>query len=156
MWCKWQYSISSSQVFMTVLILLCVDFFCRILLYKYKRKHNLRTSMNKRTHFFIKIYLSHFILDWVDVSVGVWEMGGETYTQREDFFFPYLLPGARSSNACTPLQARRRTLCSAAHPLLKCDSLPSLQIWPHSSHHVVSFWLHTCSTWVPWSGCPVY
>ena len=25
---------------------------------------------------------------------GVWEMGGETYTQREDFFL-YLLPGAR-------------------------------------------------------------
>ena len=24
-------------------------------------KHNIRTSMNERTHFFIKIYLSHFI-----------------------------------------------------------------------------------------------
>ena len=32
-------------------------------------KHNLRTSMNERTHFFIKIYLSHFILERVDVSV---------------------------------------------------------------------------------------
>ena len=31
-------------------------------------KHNLRTSMNERTHFFIKIYLSHFILERVDVS----------------------------------------------------------------------------------------
>ena len=32
-------------------------------------KHNLRTSMNERTHFFIKIYLSHFILERIDVSV---------------------------------------------------------------------------------------
>ena len=30
------------------------------------------TSMNERTHFFIKIYLSHFILERVDVSC-VWE-----------------------------------------------------------------------------------
>ena len=29
------------------------------------KKHNLRTSMNERTHFFIKIYLSHFILERV-------------------------------------------------------------------------------------------
>ena len=33
-------------------------------------------------------------MERVDVSV-MCEMGGETYTQREDFFFPYLLPGAR-------------------------------------------------------------
>ena len=31
------------------------------------------TSMNERTHFFIKIYLSHFILERVDVGC-VWEM----------------------------------------------------------------------------------
>ena len=40
-------------------------------------KHNLRTSINKRAHFFIKIYLSHFILERVDVSV-VCERWGET------------------------------------------------------------------------------
>ena len=34
-------------------------------------KHNIRTSMNERIHFFIKIYLSHFILG--DVYC-VWEM----------------------------------------------------------------------------------
>ncbi len=32
-------------------------------------KHNLGTSMNERTHFFIKIYISHFILVRVDVSL---------------------------------------------------------------------------------------
>ena len=31
-------------------------------------KHNIRTSMNERIHFFIKIYLSHFILERVDVG----------------------------------------------------------------------------------------
>ncbi len=30
--------------------------------------HDLQTSMNEQTHFFIKIYLSHFILKRVDVS----------------------------------------------------------------------------------------
>ena len=36
-------------------------------------KHNIRTSMNERTHFLIKIYLSQFILESVDVGC-VWEM----------------------------------------------------------------------------------
>ena len=36
-------------------------------------KHNIRTSMNERIHLFIKIYLSHFILEKVDVCC-VWEM----------------------------------------------------------------------------------
>ena len=43
---------------------------------KYMRniiKRNIRTSMNERIHFFIKIYLSHFILERVDVPC-VWEM----------------------------------------------------------------------------------
>ena len=47
-----------------------------VYIYKYMRniiKHNIRTSMNERTHFFIKIYLSHFILERIDVGC-VWEM----------------------------------------------------------------------------------
>ena len=36
-------------------------------------QHNIRTSMNERTHFFIKIYLSHFILVRVDVGC-VWKV----------------------------------------------------------------------------------
>ena len=45
-------------------------------------KHNLRTSMNERTHFFIKIYLSHFILERVYVSV-VRERWVERHILRE-------------------------------------------------------------------------
>ena len=87
-------------------------------------KHNLRTSMNERTHFFIKIYLSHFILERVDVSV-VYERLVERHILRErtsssHIFFQ--VPGG--ANACTPLQARQRRLLSAACPTLDCDSLP--------------------------------
>ena len=50
--------------------------------------------MNERTHFLKNISLTLYSRKgWC--FCGVWEMGGETYTQREDFFFPYLLPGAR-------------------------------------------------------------
>ena len=37
---------------------------------------------------------------------GVWEMGRETYTQREDFFFPYLLSGARRCQRLHPFVSR--------------------------------------------------
>ena len=45
---------------------------CVVYTHKHKWKHNQRwftTSMNERTYFFFKIYLSHFILKRVDVSV---------------------------------------------------------------------------------------
>ena len=45
-------------------------------------KHNLQTSMNERTQFFIKIYLSLFILERVDVSV-VCERWVERHILRE-------------------------------------------------------------------------
>ena len=41
--------------------------------------HDWRDSMNEETHLFIKIYLSHFILERVDVSV-VFERWVETGT----------------------------------------------------------------------------
>ena len=43
-------------------------------------------------------------------------MGGETYTQREDFF-PYLLPGARGCQRLHPLASSPET------PLISCVSL---------------------------------
>ena len=81
-------------------------YLCCILSYKYKWKHNqtwFTTSMNERNTSLWK-YISHFILirgPLFDVS---WEIDGETYTQREGFFF--LEPGG--FNACSPLQARQR------------------------------------------------
>ena len=49
-------------------------------------------------------------------------MGGETYTKREDFFFPYLLPGARGCQRSHPLASSSET------PLLGCVSLARLPI----------------------------
>ena len=61
---------------------------------------------------------------------GVWEMGGETFTQRENFF-PYLLPGAGGANACTPSQACQR--CpdqQRPHARLQFSALcPNLTVW---------------------------
>ena len=45
--------------------------------------------MNEQTHFFIKIYLSHFILERVDVGC-VWEMSwrqGQTAIVTQQYFF---------------------------------------------------------------------
>ena len=79
---------------------------------------------------------------------GVWEMSGETYTKRDDLFFPYLLPGASGCERLHPLQARQRHLWSAACHSLDCDSQHSVQIWPRGS--LVSFRLHTCCNRVLW------
>ena len=50
---------------------------------------------------------------------SAWEMGGEIYTQREDFF-PYLLPGARG--------------CQCLHPLASSSETPSDRLHvPHST-----------------------
>ena len=38
-----------------------------------------------------------------------WEMDGETYTRREDFFFPYLLPGSRGYQCLHPLASSSET-----------------------------------------------
>ena len=44
-----------------------IQLYVYIYIYNYKRKQStiMTTSMNKRTHFFRKIYLSHFILERV-------------------------------------------------------------------------------------------
>ena len=70
-------------------------------------KHNLRTYMNERTHFFIKIYLSRFILERVDVSV-VRERWVERHILRERTSSHIFFQEPRGANVCTLLQARQR------------------------------------------------
>ena len=102
-------------------------------------KHNLRTLMNERTQFFYKNISLTFYPRKGWCFRGVWEMGGETYTQREDFF-PYLLPGARGCQPLHPLASsserhlvgcvsHARQRFSALYPNLtvffsSCDLLP--------------------------------
>ena len=81
-----------------------------ILLNSHYHNIDLKTSMNERTHFFIKIYLSHFILEKVDVSV-VCERWVERHILRERTSSSHIffrVPGG--TNACTPLHARQRRL----------------------------------------------
>ena len=58
------------------------------------------------THFFIKIYISFYSRKEHKGCCKVWEIDGETCTQRGDFFLPqifFLEQGG--ANAWTPLQA---------------------------------------------------
>ena len=80
--------------------------------------------MNDRTHFFMKIYLSHFILKRIDVSM-VCERWMERHIHRERTSFHIFFQEPGGANACTPLQARQRRLWSAACPSLNCGSLLS-------------------------------
>ena len=73
--------------------------------------------MNEQTHFISLILYSR--KGWR--FCGVWEMGGETYTQREDIFFPYLLPGARGCQRLHPFASSSET------PLVDCVSHTRLQ-----------------------------
>ena len=70
-------------------------------------KHNLRTSKNEQTHFFIKISLSHLILKRVDVSV-VCERWVERYILREKTSL-HIFWEPRGANACTPLASSSKT-----------------------------------------------
>ena len=91
------------------------------MLYNHNHNIDLRTSMNERTHFFIEnISLTLYSRKgWC--FCDMWEMGGETYTQREDFFFPYLLPGVRGRQRLHPLASSSET------PLIGCVSLARLR-----------------------------
>ena len=75
---------------------------------------------------------------------GVCEMGGETYTQREDYFFLYLLPGARVCQRLHPLANSSET------PLIGCVSQARLRFSAQSkSDRVVLI------TWSPSGYTPV-
>ena len=58
-------------------------------------------------------------------SCYVREMGGEIYTHRENFFFPYLLPGAKGmSTLALPCKLVRDTSNRLRVPCSTLDSLP--------------------------------
>ena len=65
-------------------------------------KHILRTSMNERTHFFIKICISHTLFSKGLMFLWWVRDGWRDISQREDFFFPYLIPEARGCQRLHP------------------------------------------------------
>ena len=99
-------------------------------------KHNLWTSMNEQTRFFIKIYLSHFILERVDVYV-VCERWVERHILRErisssDIFFQEPV----GCQHLDPLASSPET------PLLSCVSLARL--WFSALSLNLAAWFSSC------------
>ena len=92
--------------------------------------------MNERTHFFIKIYLSHFILERFDVGC-VWEMswrqGGTV-----------ILTHSSSDHSSTS------SLAGVAQSWVTEGPKPSVSRW-FSRGHLVSNWLQLVRTaWCTW------
>ena len=100
-------------------------------------------NFNERneTHFFIKIYLSHFILERGTQFV-VSLRDGEKYTQRGLLLAPYLFPGTRGCQHLHPLASR--IIRDDLTPLIGCVSLAQLSILTglivSISHRVVLIW----------------
>ena len=118
-------------------------------------KDDLRLLWMNKTLLYKNISLILF-LEKGPLFVVVWEIDGETYLCERTYSSHIFFQESGCANVCTPTQARQGRLWSAACPLLDSDCLPSIEIWPRGSHHVVSIRLHTCSTWVPRSCCSVY
>ena len=59
------YGVSIYMVILGVSIHMVMLYSCNTNISRDIIKHDIRTSMNERTHFFIEIYLSHFIIDRV-------------------------------------------------------------------------------------------
>ena len=98
--------------------------------------------MNERIHFFIKIYLSHFILERVDVSV-VCERWVDRYILRE-LLLPISSSRSQGVPTLTPLTSSSET------PLIGCVSLARLWFSAlYKSHCVVLI------TWSPFGDTPV-
>ena len=108
-------------------------------------------------HFFIKIYLSHFILERsTQFVVSLRDRRRDIYSERGLLLAPYLLPGARGCQHLHPLASR--IIRDNITPMISCVSLARLssdwtdclKLTAWFSYHVVSFWLHTCSTDLSW------
>ena len=83
---------------------------------------NERTNERTNALLYKNMYLSHFILERVDVSV-MCERWVETHTQREDFFFLHLLPGARGCQRLHPLASRDTSVPHSTAILCPCLNL---------------------------------
>ena len=108
------------------------------------------------THFFIKIYLSHFISErGTQFVVSLRDRWRDIYSDR-GLLAPYLLPGARGCQRLHPLASRIvRDETNASDQLripsgtLVSDWTDCLNLTASFSYHVISFRLHTCSTGLP-------
>ena len=99
--------------------------------------------------FFIKIYLSFYSRKGPTVSCQLRDRWRDIYSEW-GLFLP--VSSSRSQGVPTLALPCKLVRDDSDRPRLPC-STPILctlsKNWSCSSYHVVSFWLHTCSTWVP-------
>ena len=98
--------------------------------------HNLHNSMNEQIHFFIKIYLSRFILKRVDVSV-VCERLVERHTLRERTSSSHIF--FQEPGGCQHLHLLASL---SAMPLISCLSLTWLRFTALCLNLIAWFSLH--------------
>ena len=88
------------------------------MLYTHNQNNDLRTSMKERTQFLIKKYISHTLFSKGLMFLWCVRDGcRDIYSERENLFFLYLLPGARVRQRLHPLSSSSET------PLIGCVSL---------------------------------
>ena len=106
------------------------------------------TSMNERTHFFIKIYLSLFILERVDVGC-VWEVSwrrGQTATYWPQVFLTIAALLSHSGWAAQPWVTEDPSLLSTAGSQFRILSSNwlQLQLKLELTQAVCGTWLYNC------------
>ena len=112
----------------------------------YTLLHGLRNSMNERNTLLYKNISLILFLKGPHSLLLVWEIDGETYTQRGDFFLSHtFFQEPEGANACTHLQAVLSERSEA--PLIGCVSLVQLPI--------LCFVYNVVITWYPSSYTPV-
>ena len=108
------------------------------------------TSMNERTNFFIKIYLSHFILERVDVGC-VWEVSwrrGQTATYWPKVLLTIAALISHSGWAAQPraTEGPKPSVCKLILTLTSCVQL-ELQLELQLTQTVRGTWLYNCLTY---------
>ena len=114
-------------------------------------------QLTNETHFFIKIYLPHFILErGTQFVVSLRDRWRDIYSERRLLLAAYLLPGARGCQQLNPLASCifRDDTNASDHLRIPDSTLDSdwsdgLNLTAWFSYYVVSFRLHTCSTGLP-------
>ena len=117
-------------------ILEAVLYSCNINISRNIIKHNLQTSMNDWTHFFIKIYISHTLFSKGLIFLWCVRDGWRDINSERG-----LLPISSSSNLGVPTLAPPCKLIRDTCPLLDCDYLHCLNLTMWFSSR-----LHTCVT----------
>ena len=115
-------------------------------------KDDLRLQWTNEKLFVINIYLSFYSQKGPQFVVSLRDRWRDIYSERGLLLVSYLLLGARAYQRLHPLASCivRDASDRLRIPGSTLDSLHSVKICLRGSHHVVSFQLYTCWTWLLW------